>query len=299
MNVSEGRDQAKVQAIVSEIESVRQARLLSSTSDPDHNRSVVSFIGSPAAIAESAFSALRKAVELIDLRIHRGVHPRLGAVDVVPFIPILRVPMQQCVEIARQLGARVASELEVPVYLYEYAALRQDRRDLPSIRKKGFEQFAQLLGSDLSLQPDFGPPRLHPSAGATIIGARRPLIAYNVYLDSSDMVVARQIACAIREADGGLPRVRALAFYITRKNQAQVSMNLIDYKQTSLLEAFQRVRQEAQHRGVDISGGEIIGLVPRAALPSDPRVELMLETFQPSQILENRIEAAIREHRSG
>lgn len=289
MNVSEGRDAAKLEAIAAEIEALPSAFLLSCAADPDHHRSVLSFIGTPASILEAAFGAVKKAVQLIDLRTHRGVHPRIGAVDVIPFVPIRGISMQECEAIARRLGKRIAQELQVPVYLYGEAATRPERRDLSVIRKGQFEGLVQEIKVNRAKKPDFGPNSLHPTAGATMIGARRPLIAYNICLNTSDDVVARKIAARIRESGGGIPGVKALGFYIDSKGLSQVSMNVTEYHETSLLKIFKRVGEEARRFQTEVVCSEIVGLVPQGALRKVMIRTLKLENFHSSQILEKRI----------
>lgn len=289
MNVSEGRDAEKLQAIASAIEAVADCRLLSYVADFDHNRAVFSSIGTISSVSTAAFEAIQKGMELIDLREHRGVHPRLGAVDVVPFVPLRNATMDDCVEIARHLGSKVASELDLPVYLYEYAALRPERRNLSEIRKGEFEQLLRQIETDPLRRPDFGPLRVHPSAGAVTIGARDLLIAFNIFLGTTDLAIARQIARSVRERDGGLPGIRALGLYLPMRNQAQVSTNVTRYHETSLLQVLERVNQEAARLGVEATSSEIVGLVPRDALPESAEAKLKLETFHPAQVLEDRI----------
>ncbi len=289
MNVSEGRDRIKLQAIAAEIQAVPDAYLLEYSADFDHHRSVFTFTGTCESIFEAAFAAIERVVTLIDLRIHRGVHPRLGAVDVVPFVPIQGVGLKDCAEIAHRLGAKVAKQLGVPVYLYEEAAICSERKTLPDIRRRGFEAVSREIGTDLLRKPDFGSARLHPTAGATVIGARRPLIAFNLYLNTPDVGVARNIAARIRETRGGLPAVRSLGFYISRRNQAQVSVNLLDYRRNSLNKVYERVSEEAHRLNLDVLATEIIGLVPQEAMDRTDLSSLKLENFSPSRILEKRI----------
>lgn len=289
MNVSEGRDSAKLQAIAAEVEGAAESYLLSFAPDRDHHRAVYSFIGTPASILSATFAAIQKAVDLIDLGNHRGVHPRIGAVDVVPFVPLKGVSMLKCVELARQLGKKVARELQIPVYLYERAALRPEHRSLSQIRKGEFELLVHQVVVDPSRRPDFGPLRLHPSAGAMAIGARDLLIAFNIYLNASEAGVAKEIAGRIRETSGGLPGVRALGFLLPNRNQAQVSTNVTNYLQTPLLTVYERVCDEASRLGCQVVSSEVIGLVPREALPNSVPKRLRLENFHPGLVLENRI----------
>lgn len=289
MNVSEGRDRAKLQAIAREIEAVPKAFLLDEAADPDHHRTVFSFIGTPSSIFEATFAAAKEAVQLIDMRAHRGVHPRIGAVDVIPFVPLRKVSMKECVKLARRLGEKISRLLQIPVYLYAEAALRPDFEHLAAIRKGQFEGLGEQIKSDARRKPDFGPNRLHPTAGATIVGARQPLIAFNIYLNTSDAARAREIADGIRGRAGGLPGVRALGFYLQHKGLAQVSMNVTNYHQTSLLKIFKRVEKEARRLQVGPVSSEIIGLVPSGAINELTIKTLRLEHFHSGQLLENRI----------
>ncbi|MDA2933763.1 glutamate formimidoyltransferase [Acidobacteria bacterium AH-259-D05] len=289
INISEGRDANKLEAIATEIEAIANSFLLSYSADRDHHRSVFSFIGTPCSIFDAAFAATKKAVQLIDLRRHRGVHPRIGAVDVIPFVPIQGVSMDQCVEIARRLGEKIGLELEIPVYLYAEAARSPDFQNLAVVRKGQFEELKKQIKTDPQKKPDFGPTRIHPTAGGIVVGARQPLIAFNVYLNSSDVGVARRIAARIRESEGGLPGVKALGFYIEHQGLVQVSMNVTDYRQTSLLEIFLRVREEAQQLQTEVVCSEIVGLIPQDALDEETIQTLRFEDFDQSQILETRI----------
>jgi glutamate formiminotransferase len=230
-----------------------------------------------------------KAAELIDMNLHRGEHPRIGALDVLPFIPIRGVTMDDCVRIARETGKRIAEELHIPVYLYEAAATRPDRKALPDIRKGEYEGLRAEIETDPDRAPDFGPRKLHPTAGASVVGARPPLIAYNVNLGTADVKVAKAIAKLVREKDGGLPAVRALGFELKDRGLVQVSMNLVNYKVTAIVAAFDAVSRHAAERNVPVVASEIVGLVPEEALPPAPVERLKLENFRPDQILENRL----------
>lgn len=289
-NFSEGRRRKVVDAIADAAGSVPDVRVLDVESDANHNRSVVTFVGPPEAAAEAAFRTAKKAVELIDMNVHRGEHPRIGALDVLPFIPISGVTMDDCVRLARETGKRIAAELGVPVYLYEAAAMRPDRRALPDLRKGEYEGLRQEIRSNPDRAPDFGRPELHPTAGACVVGARPPLIAYNVNLGTTDVKVAKRIAKLVREKDGGLPAVRALGFELKDRGLVQVSMNLVDYKQTSVVAAFDAVSAHAAKLGVPVVASEIVGLVPRDALPPNPVERLRLENFRQDQVLEGRLE---------
>lgn len=289
MNVSEGRDTLKLETIAQKIEAVPSAFLLDHSADPDHHRTVFSFIGTPASIFAASFAAVKKAVQLVDMREHQGVHPRIGAVDVVPFVPVQNVSMKECVTVAHRLGKKISQTLQIPVYFYAEAALRPDREHLSVIRKDQFEGLDEQIKSDPRRKPDLGPCRLHPTAGATAIGARQPLIAFNIYLNTSDVGQARKIAGLIRESGGGLAGVQALGLYIERKGLAQVSMNVTHYRKTSLLKIFQKVQKEARRLQTEPVWSEIIGLVPRDAINPRTIETLHLENFHSGQILENRI----------
>ncbi len=288
-NFSEGRRPEVVETLSEAIESVSAAVVLGTHLDPDHNRSVITFVAPPENIVEAAVSVVAKAAELIDLRHHVGVHPRLGATDVLPFVPVRGVTMAECVQLAHHAGQRIAGELGIPVYFYEQAALRPERARLEQVRRHGFEELAVLIGSDLERAPDVGDKKLHRSAGAIAVGARPFLIAFNVNLRSSDIVKARQIASAVRERDGGLPSLKALGFELKSRGIAQVSMNLINYEVTGMAQAFLAVRREASLRGVEILSAEIVGLVPEAALDKTAAYFPLLENFTNETVLENRM----------
>jgi glutamate formiminotransferase/glutamate formiminotransferase/formiminotetrahydrofolate cyclodeaminase len=263
--------------------------------DRDHHRAVLTFCGTPEAVIEAAFRAIRTAAKLIDLRSHTGVHPRVGATDVVPFIPIKGTTMDDCVQLASRLGEQVGRELEIPVFLYEQAATRADHVRLEAIRRGGLEGLAFRMASDPNWAPDFGPPRLHPSAGAIVIGARPPLIAFNVNLRSQNIEVARSIARAVRHSNGGLPHVKAIGVELPSRSIVQVAMNLTDYRTTPILTAFQAVQTEAARLGIEVAGSELIGLIPQAALEHAAVASLELERFDPSHILERKIAEAMEE----
>lgn len=292
-NFSEGRRVQVVDAIVAAIQSVPGVVLLDREMDASHNRSVVTFVGGPECVVEAVIAGARTATELIDLTRHEGEHPRIGATDVVPFIPIKNVTMEQCVLLAREAGERIASELHIPVYLYERAATRPDRENLAEIRRGEFEGLRIAIEQDRDRCPDFGPPRCHPTAGATAVGARPPLIAYNVNLHTSNLEVAKRIARAVRGRDGGLQFVKALGFELKDRGIVQVSMNLIDYTRTPVFRAFEMVRREAERYGVSVAASEIVGLVPQEAVDACGEWFLQLENFTREQILENRLMAAL------
>jgi len=287
-NFSEGRDAAKIDLIVEAIRSAGAA-ILDRTSDPDHNRSVVTFAAPVGVVEEAAFRAVRQAVASIDLRTHSGVHPRIGAADVVPFIPLAGVTLDECARLAERTARRIWDELGVPVYLYEAAALRPEHRNLADIRRGNWEGLCRAVLTDAARRPDFGGPALHPSAGAVAVGARKFLIAFNVNLATSDVEVARSIARAVRFSSGGLPAVKAMGVPLASRNLAQVSMNLTDFEQTPIHRAFEAVCAEAARRGVEIAGSELIGLVPRKALESAAAHFLRIENFSPAMVLERRL----------
>jgi glutamate formiminotransferase len=282
-NFSEGRDAQTVRAIEDAIASSAGVLLLRAERDADHNRSVITFAGPPDAVSEGALRGIAVAVEHIDLRKHAGVHPRMGAADVVPFVPLQGVTLQDCVAIAHRTGEEVWKRFKVPVYFYEAAAASSDRRMLENCRRGGFE--------NPKIAPDVGGPELHPSAGACIIGARKLLIAFNINLQTDDVAVARDIARKIRASSGGLPFVKALGLPLAGRGLAQVSMNLTDFEQTPLHVVFDAVQREAAARGVAIAGSEIIGLIPKKALEDAAAHYLKCENFESGLVLENRLRA--------
>lgn len=287
-NFSEGRRPDVVREIASAVESVRAVRLLDRSSDPSHNRSVLTFVGEPDAVKEAAFRAIARAAELINMEEHEGEHPRIGATDVVPFVPVSGVGMDECVAIARTLGKEVAEQLRIPVYLYEEAAIHAERRNLAYIRRGNYEGLKKEIHLS-ERKPDFGEPALHPTAGATVIGARRFLIAYNINLGTPDVSIAKRIARTIRASSGGLAYVKALGIKLGDRNLAQVSMNLTDFEKTPIHVAFNLVKAEADRYGVPIVGSEIIGLVPMDALLAAAEHYLRIEGFSRKQVLEARI----------
>ncbi len=291
-NFSEGRRREVVDQIVQAILSVPGTTLLDLEMDPDHNRSVVTFVAPPEAAVEAAFRGIQKAAELIDLNQHQGQHPRIGATDVVPFVPLKGVSMEECVALAEELGRRVAEELKIPVYLYEEAARVPERKNLANIRKGEFEGLREAIKTDPSRKPDFGPAELHPTAGATVIGARKILIAYNVNLGTQDLAIAKKIARRVRARGGGLAFVKALGFELKERGLVQVSMNLVDYKKTPIFAAYELVKLYAERYGVPVVGSEIVGLVPQEALVQVADFYLRLENFQPDQIIEARLAKA-------
>ncbi|MGB7761915.1 MAG: glutamate formimidoyltransferase, partial [Bryobacteraceae bacterium] len=292
-NFSEGRDAAKMEAIVAAIAAVPEVTLLDREADADHNRSVLTFVGPPAAVAEAALRGVQKAVELIDLTQHQGAHPRIGAADVVPFIPIEGVTLEECVRLAERVGGEIWSRLKVPVYLYEAAARRPDRVNLENIRRGQFEALLKEMGTEAGRAPDIGDPVCHPTAGAIVLGARKFLIAYNVNLGTADVNIAKRIAKTIRFSSGGFRFVKSMGVMLASRNLAQVSINLTDFEQTPLHLVFETVRREAERYGVPVVGSEIVGLIPRKAIEMAAEYFLRAENFRPELVLENRIADAI------
>jgi glutamate formiminotransferase len=288
-NFSEGRDGAVIAALVEAISGVSGAAVLGQTSDADHNRSVITFAGEPKAVAEAAFRGIECAVARIDLNRHEGVHPRIGAADVVPLVPLSGVTMNDCVLLAEQLAERVWHELHVPVYLYEAAARRPDRANLANIRRGTFEGLREEVRFNAARLPDFGETALHPTAGACVIGARKILIALNINLTTADVKIARSIARSVRFSSGGLPAVKALGLFLESRGYAQVSVNLTDFEATPLDAVFEAVRAVADRCGVRISGTELIGLIPRKALEGAASCGLQFENFHPGLVLEDQL----------
>lgn len=287
-NFSEGRRPEVVDAIREAIAAVEGVHILDQTSDPDHNRSVITFAGEPAGVEEAAFRMIARAAALINLDEHTGEHPRIGATDVVPFIPIEDATMKDCVAIARRVGARVGEGLGIPVYLYENAAQRPDRTRLEDIRKGQYEGLKELIASDPYRAPDYGPKALGP-AGATVIGAREFLVAYNIYLTTADVSIAKKIATAIRHSSGGMRYLKALGLLV--EGRAQVSMNLTDFRKTPLGRVTELVRREAARYGVGIKHAELVGLIPQQALIDAAAWYLQLDGFEAGQLLERRLQA--------
>lgn len=287
-NFSEGRRPEVIEAIVAPLCGRPGVRLLDRRADPDHNRLVVSLVGDPEPLAAALLESCRAAVAAIDLRTHRGAHPRIGAVDVVPFVPVRHCTMQECVELARAFGRRFHRATGVPVYFYEEAALRPDRRNLEDVRRGQFEALRGEIGRP-ERAPDVGEPAVHPSAGATAVGARRFLVAFNVNLASRDLAVAKAIAKAVRASGGGLPHVKAVGVDLADRGMVQVSMNLTDHAATPLHLALERVRSEARARGVEVAETEIYGMVPAAAMLDAASHYLQAAGFDPAQVIELRL----------
>jgi glutamate formiminotransferase / 5-formyltetrahydrofolate cyclo-ligase len=286
-NFSEGRRHDVVDALVEEIKSVPGVSLLDYSLDCDHNRCVITYVGDLQAVVEGAFRAVKKAVERIDMRGHTGGHPRMGAADVIPLIPVSGIGMDECAAGARQLGQRLGEELNIPVFLYEAAASSPERRNLAALRAGEFEGLQEAM--DRGRTPDFGPPRLHPTAGATAVGARRPLVAYNVNLTTSDVGVARKIAAAVRERSGGLANVKALGIYLEEEKKAQVTMNLVNCEATPIHRVVEAIKVEAARYGVGVAETEVVGLIPVQYLLDAAVHYLQLNRFSLDQILESRI----------
>lgn len=289
-NFSEGRDAAVLDQIVAAMVGVPGIMLLGREMDASHNRSVVTLVGEGDAVVEAAFRGAAKALDLIDLTRHQGEHPRMGAVDVIPFVPVRGATMVDCVDLARRLGRRLGEELNLPVFLYEEAATRPERKNLADVRRGQFEGLREAIGKDPDRAPDFGPPAVHPTGGAVAVGARPFLVAYNVYLDTPDVQVAKKIAAAIRGAHGGLLFVKALGFFIEERGLAQVSMNLVNTTRTPIHRVVAMIRSEAARYGVAVLESEIVGLVPTDALLDAAEHHLQLNRFERSQVLETRLQ---------
>jgi glutamate formiminotransferase len=287
-NVSEGRRPEVIEAIVAAVGSVAGARLLDYSSDASHNRSVFTLAGDAAAVKAAVLAMYEQTIPAIDLRSHRGEHPRLGAIDVVPFVPIESATMADCVALAKEVGQAVASRFGVPVYLYEEAATNPARRNLEDIRRGEFEGLAAKMASE-GWAPDYGPSAPHPTAGASVIGARMPLIAYNINLNTDRLDVAKKIAAAIRHSGGGFRFVKAAGFALTDRGIVQVSMNLTNYEKTPIFRVFEAVKREAERYGVSILESEIVGLVPAAALNACAEYYLQVTGFSAQQVLENKL----------
>src|ERR1700688_5062153 len=289
-NFSEGRDKGKVDAIVDAMK-VDGVYVLDREMDADHNRCVITLVGEREAIQEAAIRGVGKAAELIDLNVHKGAHPRMGAADVVPFIPIDGVTIEDCVAMARHVGEEIWKRFQIPVYLYEAAAVTAERQGLENIRRGQFEGIRAEIATNAARRPDFGEARVHPKAGATMVGARKFLIAYNVFLNTPDVEIAKKIAKAVRFSSGGMRFVKGAGFLV--RGQAQVSMNLTDFEQTPVHRVFEMVKREAARYGVIPVSSEILGLVPKKALEQAAEWFLQVENFDSSLILENRLMAVM------
>ncbi|MBI2528879.1 MAG: glutamate formimidoyltransferase [Candidatus Rokubacteria bacterium] len=287
-NISEGQDPRAVEGLAGAVRATAGVRLVDVHADPDHNRSVFTFLGAPGDVERAALSLAAAVARSVDMRAHRGVHPRLGALDVLPFVPLRGLTMTAAVEIARRAGQTIALTHDLPVYFYAAAALSPARRSLPAIRRGEYEGLPEKL-ADPAWRPDAGPARFNPRLGATAVGAREPLVAFNVWLDSSDPEVARAIARAVRESSGGLPGVQAMGVPLARRGLVQVSMNLLDYRRTSLARAFDAVEAEAVRHGVAIRRGELVGLAPRAAFEGRAPESVGLADFTNAKYLDTHL----------
>lgn len=288
-NFSEGKSTEVIDKIVSAITSISGIKLTDRQMNADHNRAVITFVGSPEACKQAAFNGCKQAMELIDLRTHKGEHPRMGATDVIPFVPISDVTMEECIELSRSLAKEIAEKLNIPTYLYEESAVIPERRNLAIIRKGEFEGLRESIKTDPARKPDFGLSELHPSAGATVVGARQYLIAYNINLDTNNLDIAKEIAKKIRFKDGGFPAVKALGFEIKERGIVQVSINLTDYTKTGMFTVFDAVVKEAQKHGVSVTGSEVVGVLPLQAIVNVANLSLKLEDFSIEQVLEKKM----------
>ena len=288
-NFSEGRKTETVERLAQAIAAVPTTCVLDTHIDPDHNRSVITFVAAPEMVVAAAFAAVKLAAELIDMREHRGVHPRLGATDVLPFVPVSGVTMDDCVALAHNAGQRIAGELSIPVFFYERAALRPDRVNLEDVRRGALESLREQIAANPERTPDVGPLKVHESAGAIAVGARPFLIAFNVNLGTPDVSVARAIARVVRARHGGLPFVKALGFELASRGFVQVSMNLVNYEATGIAKAYEAVKDEAARMGVEVLSTEIVGLVPKQALDTEAEYFKKLENLTADKILENRL----------
>ncbi len=292
-NFSEGRDPSRVDALVEVMRGLAGVYVLDREMDADHNRCVITLAGEPEAVAEAALRGVGRAAELIDLTRHTGAHPRVGATDVLPFVPVEGVTLEDCVVLAKKVGREIWERYRIPVYFYEAAATRPDRANLENIRKGQFEGLREEVLANPDRAPDVGEPRLHPTAGATVVGARKFLIAYNINLNTPDVAIANKIARAIRFSSGGLRFAKAMGVNLKARDLAQVSINLTDFEQTPMHRVFEMVKREAERYGCAIVGSEIVGLVPKKALEMTADFYLQLENFSPAQVLENRLAAAL------
>jgi len=292
-NFSEGRDPSKVDAIVNAMSSVPGVYVLDREMDADHNRCVITLAGEPEAVGEAAILGTGKALELIDMNVHTGAHPRVGATDVVPFIPIEGATLEDCVALARRVGNEIWKRYRIPIFFYEAAATRPDRVNLENVRRGQYEGLREELKKNHERQPDVGEPKLHPTAGVTVVGARKFLVAYNVNLNTPDIAIANKIAKAIRYSSGGLRYVKSMGVDLRARNLAQVSINLTDYENTPMHRVYEMVKREAARYGVMAVGSEIVGLVPKKAIEMAADFFLQLENFSPSQVFENKLSAVL------
>jgi len=286
-NFSEGRNKAIIDKIANSAEKVKEVKVLDVEWDRSHNRSLITVVGAPEPVFKAAFRMIKTATELIDMEKHKGEHPRIGATDVVPFVPVSGTTLKECATLAKRLGRKVAEDLKIPVYLYEAAATRTDRVNLADVRKGEYEGLKKEIETNPEKKPDFGPAKFHPTAGAIVIGARKYLIAYNVNLEAKDIGVAKKIAAKIREKEGGLAGVKALGFKVG--GYAQVSMNLVDFEKTNFDQAFRAIEKEAAKLGVKIRSSEIYGMIPLEALVRVVKTTFKEKTFSSDQVLEKRL----------
>ncbi len=287
-NFSEGRDLDKIEKIVESFRGKKGVKLLDYSNDEDHNRCVVTVVGEPEELKEAVLQAIQKAVELIDLTKHEGQHPRMGAVDVVPFIPIRNVTVEEADKLAKEVAEEASKKHNLPFFLYEKSASASHRSNLAKIRKGQFEKMSEKM-EDEEWKPDFGPDKVHPTAGVTAIGARMPLVAYNINLDTDNLDIANKIARQIRHINGGFRYCKSIGIELEDRNIVQVSMNLTDYTKTAIYRVFETVKMECKRYGVNVLGSEIIGLVPMAALVDTAEYYLGLEDFKIDQVLETRL----------
>jgi glutamate formiminotransferase len=287
-NFSEGRRENIVKEILVEAEKYSHVKVLDWSMDFDHNRSVVTLVGEPDEIENATFDMAKKAVELIDLRDHKGEHPRMGAVDVIPFIPVMNITMKECIEISKRVGKRIADELNIPVYLYEKSATSPERENLADIRKGEFEGFFEKIKNP-NWKPDFGPDKVHPTAGVVAVGAREYLIAFNVNLGTKNIEIANKIAKAVRHINGGFRYVKAIGVELKEKGMVQVSMNLTNYKKSPIFRVFETIKREAARYGVPVVNSEIIGMIPSKAAIDTMIWYLQLDDFDENRVIENKI----------
>jgi glutamate formiminotransferase len=287
-NFSEGRREEIVKQIIAQAERVQDVWILDWSMDADHNRSVVTLVGSPEPLLEVLFRMTKKAMELIDMRTHKGEHPRMGATDVIPLVPVMNITMEECVELSKRLGERIGQELNIPVFLYERSATAPHRENLADIRKGEFEGFFEKI-KDPRWKPDFGPEEVHPTAGVTAVGAREYLIAFNVNLGTTRIEIAEKIARAVRHISGGYKYVKAIAVDLKEKGMVQVSMNMTNYKKSPLFRVFETIKREAERYGVPVVGTEIIGMVPMQAMLEVAQFYLQLDDFDMNRIIESKI----------
>lgn len=286
-NFSEGRRISVINKIANSAKKVKGVRVLDIEWDKSHNRSLVTIIGAPEAVLKAAFEMIKTVTKLIDMRKHKGEHPRIGATDVVPFVPVSGVTLKECVVLANKLASKVARELKIPVYLYEAAAKRPDRINLADVRKGEYEGLKEEIETNPKRKPDYGPSKIHPTAGAMVVGARKYLIAYNVNLDTKNIEIAKKISAKVREKDGGLPGVKALGFKVG--DYVQVSMNLVDFEKTNFDEAYRVVEKEAKKLKVGIKSSEVYGMIPLEALVKSVKTTFKAKDFKSEQVLEKRL----------